>query len=521
VQAQALPSAAPLNSLDPLETDDPMGQVTNVSQLSDVSPGDWAFEALRSLVERYGCIAGYPDGTFRGNRALTRYEFAAGLNACLQQVERLIGSIDTPSQADLETLQRLVAEFEAELATLGARVDNLEGRVAFLEDNQFSTTTKIFGQAIFGLQGRSEDNEFELFTSDLVDNDTNITFIDNVQLSLFTQLSPRSLLLTSFQAANGNTSPTFGDTLGNFVRLGYESDNDNDLQLTDLNYRQLIGSNFAVIVGPEGVNPVNVFRGVNRIESAGSGPISQFAQRNPIISIGGSGAGLGFDWQIATRLSLQGVYSASLAEDPEDGGIFGGDDGETTAGLQLVASPLDTLDISFQYVNSYSPFGRLGTGVGDDFLALDFIPINTNAFGATLEWRATPGITVGGWAGYTISDFQTVDGDVETLNWMAFLNFPDLFGEGNLLGFYVGQPPKIIDSNLPDGLNRPSFLSEANPLAVEGGQPSTTTHWEVFYRFRVSDNISITPGAILIFNPLHNADNDTIGIGAIRTTFTF
>ncbi|HBB32401.1 MAG TPA: hypothetical protein DC064_11540, partial [Cyanobacteria bacterium UBA9273] len=44
-------------------------------------PGDWAYEALRSLVERYGCIAGYPDGTFRGNRAMTRYEFAAGLNA--------------------------------------------------------------------------------------------------------------------------------------------------------------------------------------------------------------------------------------------------------------------------------------------------------------------------------------------------------------------------------------------------------------------------------------------------------
>ena len=71
---------------------DPLEQVTNVSQLRDVSPGDWAFEALRSLVERYGCIAGYPDGTYRGNRAMSRYEFAAGLNACLQQIERLLGS---------------------------------------------------------------------------------------------------------------------------------------------------------------------------------------------------------------------------------------------------------------------------------------------------------------------------------------------------------------------------------------------------------------------------------------------
>ena len=64
-------------------------QVTSVSQLSDVRPTDWAFQALQSLVERYGCIAGYPDGTFRGNRAMTRYEFAAGLNACLDKVTEL------------------------------------------------------------------------------------------------------------------------------------------------------------------------------------------------------------------------------------------------------------------------------------------------------------------------------------------------------------------------------------------------------------------------------------------------
>jgi hypothetical protein len=96
------------------DANDPMSQVTNVSQLRDVSPGDWAYEALRSLVERYGCIAGYPDGTFRGNRATSRYEFAAGLNACLQQIERLItsGTQGLATRQDLETLQRLVQEFQ-------------------------------------------------------------------------------------------------------------------------------------------------------------------------------------------------------------------------------------------------------------------------------------------------------------------------------------------------------------------------------------------------------------------------
>ena len=520
------PAATPLEPIEPEEVDDPMNQVTNVTQLSDVQPGDWAYEALRSLVERYGCIAGYPNGTFRGNRAMTRYEFAAGLNACMQQVERLIAGLETgASREDLERLQRLVSEFQAELATLATRVDNLEGRSAFLEDNQFSTTTKLFGQAIIGVQGRS-DNEFDIFLDRFSDESTNVNVIDNVQLSLFTQLSPRSLLLTGLQAGNGSGSGVF---LDKYVSLGYEGDTDNDVILSDLNYRQLIGSKFALILGPVGINAVNVFRGTNRVESAGFGPLSRFAQRNPILNIGGSGGGIGFDWQLATRFSLQGVYSANRSNDPVNGGLFGGDEGATTAGLQLVVSPTNNIDLSLHYLNSYSPSGELITGVGDDLLAIQTInpsgfaraPIQTNAVGASLEWRVTPGITFGGWGGYTTSDFKGGEGDVETVNWMAFLNFPDLFGEGNLGGIYVGQPPKITSSDLPNGRNIPNFINRGDITAGEGGQPDTTIHLEGFYRFRVTDNISVTPGVIVIFNPNHNDNNDTITIGALRTTFSF
>jgi len=521
------PEATPLDPLEPQDVDDPMAQVNNVSQLSDVRPNDWAFEALRSLVERYGCIAGYPDGTFRGNRAMSRYEFAAGLNACLQQMERLIAGVgsDLPSRQDLERLQRLTAEFQPELTALGTRVDNLEGRVAFVEDHQFSTTTKLFGQAIFGVQGRNE-NEFDFFLDRFSDDSNNINVIDNVQLSLFTQFSPRSLLLTGLQAGDGSGSGTF---LDKYVGLAYEGDTNNDVLVSDLNYRQLFGSKFAVIVGPVGVNAVNVFRGTNRVESAGFGPLSRFAQRNPIINMGGNGGGVGFDWQLGTRFSLQGVYSANRSADPINGGIFGGEEGTTTAGLQFVVSPTANIDISLQYLNSYSPSGQLGTGVGDDLLAVQTInsegflraPIQTNAFGAGIEWRLTPGITVGGWGGYTTSELLGESGNVETVNWMAFLNFPDLLREGNLGGIYIGQPPKITSSDLPDGRNIPSFVNEGDITASEGGQPDTAIHLEGFYRFRVSNNISITPGVIVIFNPNHNDNNDTITIGALRTTFTF
>ena len=79
-------------SAAPAPADAVMSQITSVSQLSDVQPTDWAYQALQSLVERYGCIAGYPDGTFKGKRALTRFEFAAGMNACLDRISELIAS---------------------------------------------------------------------------------------------------------------------------------------------------------------------------------------------------------------------------------------------------------------------------------------------------------------------------------------------------------------------------------------------------------------------------------------------
>ena len=110
--------------------DEPMGQVTSVSELRDVQPTDWAYEALKSLVERYGCIVGYPDRTFRGDRPLSRWEFAAGLNACMNVMERLIQENVAVIRADIDKLQRLAREFEAELAALGSRVDHLETRTS-------------------------------------------------------------------------------------------------------------------------------------------------------------------------------------------------------------------------------------------------------------------------------------------------------------------------------------------------------------------------------------------------------
>jgi carbohydrate-selective porin OprB len=88
-------------------------------------------------------------------------------------------------------------------------------------------------------------------------------------------------------------------------------------------------------------------------------------------------------------------------------------------------------------------------------------------------------------------------------------------------GLYFGQPPRITSSDLPAGRNIPSFINAGDITAPAGDQPDTAYHLEAFYRFRVSDNIVLTPGVITVFNPNHNDNNDTVVIGALRTTFTF
>ena len=200
--AQAQPQQSDVNSLDQINKygnegrGNSQGQVTSVSQFSDVQPTDWAFQALQSLVERYGCIAGYPNGTYRGNRALTRYEFAAGLNACLDRVNELIATAtaDLVRKEDLATLQRLQEEFSAELATLRGRVDNLEARTAELEANQFSTTTKLVGEAIFAVTDAFGDQ---------ADSRNNTVLQNRIRLDLQTSFTGRDVLHTRLAAGNG------------------------------------------------------------------------------------------------------------------------------------------------------------------------------------------------------------------------------------------------------------------------------------------------------------------------------
>lgn len=504
--------------------DESMAQVTSVSQLRDVQPTDWAFGALQSLVERYGCIAGYSNGTYRGDRPITRYEFAAGLNACLDRVNEFIATAtgDLVTRADLTTLQKLQEEFAAELATLRGRVDNLEARAAEIEANQFSGTTKLSGLTIVGIQGRTQnraDVNPRDGKKDTDDDGTNINLIYYQQLYLTSQFSPSSYLFTGLAAADGTTEPRFS----NDVILGYEYPTESKLIVTDLNFHWLVTDKLAIMGGVEGVNMASAFRGPNRVESAATGPLSFFAQRNPILDIGFGRGGVAVDWQFAKRSSLQAIYASNVPGNPgKRNGLF---DGNTTTGVQLLLTPFDAFDLSLYYVNNYSSDGCLLTFTGDECLTAvnpntnKSEPLQTNAVGTSVNWQISPQVTLGGWFGYMNSYIPSKSGNVETTNYMIYLNFPDLFAKGNLGGIYFGQPPKITSSDLPVGNNVPDSINTG--LGRPGGQPGTTTQLEAFYRFQLTDNISVTPGIIHIWEPGHTPDSDPITMGILRTSFSF
>jgi hypothetical protein len=101
-----------------------MAQVTSVTQLRDVQPTEWSYQAISNLVSRYGCVAGFPDGTFRPGEPATRAQLAALTSACLDRISEF------QSAADAQLAAALRAEFAKELGATNARVSALELAVA-------------------------------------------------------------------------------------------------------------------------------------------------------------------------------------------------------------------------------------------------------------------------------------------------------------------------------------------------------------------------------------------------------
>lgn len=451
-----------------------LAQVTSVSELSDVQPGDWAYTALQRLVEEYGCLAGYPDRTYRGSRALTRYEFAAGLNACLDVVIQLVAS--EPDAVANANLQRLQQEFAAELSTLRGDTDFLEAAVVALEANQFSTTTQLRGQlnthlvVPFGEASLSADTPNGSPDATPASSDSTVggpeadaTFEYRATLNFDTSFTGTDQLRLSLRT--GDATSTLANTENGLASSGGGGTNDN-LELDDVFYRFAVGDRISATIAANSMvtddfvsSTIVPFDGPSVADAGGP----EFYD----LYDGGSSFGAGVTVSLSDSLMLDLAYATDTGNVNEPGGgLF--DSYSYIAQLNLLSDGI--FDGAIAYIDGDS---------GPDSPQYTLAGLVSLDFGRVI---------VGGHYAYTPAE----DGG-ELNSYVGGLAFPDLFGAGNELGLYGGVSP---------ALDRDPWLVEA------------------YYRISLDQFFSLTPA--FIYSNSDGDDSDTENTyGAVRATFAF
>ena len=461
-------------------------QVSSVSQFSDVLPTDWAYQALSNLVEQYGCVAGYPNGSFRGNRAITRYEAAALLNACLERVSEVT-----------DELRRLIQEFKAELAILKGRVDGLEARVGELEATQFSTTTKLSGTAAFlfgatkylgsGAHNVSSGKRNASLPNYGAGPTDGLHFVYDLRLDLNTSFTGKDLLKTRLEAGNMNAS-SFG--LGSATPLSYYSwiaplgGSDNELTISRLWYNFPIGESFRVTVGPR----------VRQDELLATWPV-RYPSEIPLFGIPwyagnpgvynlnlGPGAGLTFNTKFNdTKFSAAAIYVAGAgnSSSPSTGGL-GTEFSQATSTLQA-SFYQDEWNITLAY--NYTQ-ADVYPGMGTPYFTQNLNnPMHSWAVSGFYDFNVKnkfiPTLNLGaGMNHYEDDDF----GRVSSASWYSALMWKDLIADGQDFGISFGQPTFVTD--------------------IKHGSPSDGGYFlETYYRFAVTDNVSVTPTFLWLSRP--------------------
>jgi Carbohydrate-selective porin, OprB family/S-layer homology domain len=554
--APAFTSNAPLiQAVD----DGAAAQVTSVSQLSDVQPTDWAFQALQSLVERYGCIAGYPDGTFRGNRAATRYELAAALNACLDQISDRFAT-----KEDLAAVKALQEEFKTELATLKGRVDGLEARTKTLEAQQFSTTTKLSGSAFFNITGATAGKGVKangsanspgtlpaILPARIVDadgrdrdinnvpkvrtvNDPNVTFSGLVWLNFDTSFTGKDRLHLQLTTGTGDSPANAFASAGLYNTWGVPFTDQTggatnglaDVVIRELTYSFPVAKNVEMVVGPR-INWYRYFND-NRFTFFLNGTSSFDSIGTPLENASKRGAGAIVLWTPTKQLQFRlGYLSQSIEFIPGtensatniNQGLFGG---TNTLTAEVTYSPIKTLNLRALYTrtNLRTVFGGLigGTdglpvwGLADDGFGGNLKPAVANTFGFNFDWLAAKHFGIFGRYTFGNTTLSPVNPaipktDLNNQSIQFGFAFPDLGKPGAQATLSFVVPSDI--------------LSGRSKLVSGGGDGGTQYDIEATYFYPINDNIALVPAFYTIINANNFSSNPTVFVGNLRMQFSF
>ncbi|MFN9570106.1 MAG: iron uptake porin [Cyanobacteriota bacterium] len=528
-------------------------QVTSIGQFSDLQPSDWAYQALSNLVTRYGCVAGYPDGTFHGGKPMSRFEAAALLNSCLDRVTEVT-----------DELKRLLVELEKELAALRGRVDGIEARVGELEAMEFSTTTRLMGVTAMYFNTASGPNKA---VSSVIQSengtigakqvepeplDASLVYQYSTILGLSTSFTGKDLLSIDLYTSNFQpySSSLFGRTpnlTGTYsTRLSFDAPPYTErINVADLFYRFKVGNAItfkATAVGSEVSNEL-IGRSLPfqaaypYIQS-----ISRFGRFDPIYYQTLGRPGFSADWPIGRGFNVGGGYFGAF------GGVLGGGpvplpDGKITSASQAAIAQISwfptpktyTFGTALTYVKSTAPSfsayglsGYTGSQYSDQpfgtfypptpdgkpsQLALTPVGVNGDHLSLGFGWNVFENVYLTGDVGYvratalnSSTPFSVGAGDTASIfEWNMALALGNFFGSGNVLTFVVGNPYRVV-----------AHSNAAFPL-----ENTPAWHLEMSYTYRVSDNINVVPGVIYVINPENNVNNDPIAVWSLKTVFFF
>ncbi len=448
-------------------------QVTSISQFSDVKPTDWAYQALSNLIERYGCVAGYPDGTYKGARAMTRFEAAALLNACLDRVTEVT-----------DELKKLMAEFEKELAILKGRVDGLEAKVGELEANQFSTTTKLKGIATMVLGGASEGGN----ASGLGGANEQVTFNYDVRLILDTSFTGKDLLRTTLRSGNFANS-IFGN--GNTgMEVAFQEDGSGNPGV------DTVGINRLFYQFPIGESVTATFGAKVRQDDM----LAMWPSLYPADTI----------LDLFTYGGAGGTYTLNLGA---GAGLWYKKDGFSLSANFVsneVAAESSNLGVDDLYTFT-AQAGYAGTnwGVALAYTYADFAGLYASNGGLSAYWQPSdagwvPSISTG--VGFGSANIAAAD---DNYSWFVGLQWADVGMKGNALGMAIGTSGQFRTGD-----------PTTRGIVTDNG--SSNLAYELWYKFQVTDNISVTPAFFWIENSASatTSGDDTYG-ALVKTTFKF
>jgi Carbohydrate-selective porin, OprB family len=481
----------------------------------EVLPTDSNVQILKSINSKYHCGVGELDKT------VSRSDFAGSIVTCLESLEAKIAQNPSAIPAsDLAQLKELTNNFLGEVSSLNNRVESVEKKVALLQSGStFSTTTKLVGEVIIGVSGFSSQTRPPGDT-----NSGSIVATNRVRLNFDTSFTGKDRLRTRLESRNNipfnGSAAINGGTGTNTTRLGWDGDEGNTTNLSLLQYTLPVFNGSKLVVDATGSEfNENMYTFNPLLAPAAVGSFTRFGRFNPVYRQSGLGTAATLDYKFSKDFTGSIGYAVPLgtattgANNPNNNaGIFGGN---YAAIAQLRYQPSSNLDLGLSFARSYHSNGAgVTAATGSAYANSPFgagIPTVANHYSFSASSKVSPGFVLSGWVGLTNANVEAggaATGSADIFNAAITAAFPDLGGKGNTLGFVVGIPPTVSSSSNAGRVN-----------------PDTALHLETFYKVKVSDNLYITPGVLLINSPESTpGPNGTRGgefVGTVRTTFFF